>query len=104
MRLPSVLRDRNAQANFDKLARSAPEGPYTANSGTVLSGGQVNITVAHGLGRTPRVVAGHLEDTGAGWSHQFGWRAQRDSTSVLIVFLNHGPNTAAAILNFYLIG
>ena len=60
MRLPHVLRDRDAQANFDDLVKRLGFERVKIGSGTVTWPGATPIsdpvTVDHGLGSTPRAV------------------------------------------------
>jgi hypothetical protein len=68
----------------------------TATSGSIASGAEGSVTIAHGLGATPSFVAVELED--GSWAAQFGWRVTRDATNVVITLNNRGPNAATAVV------
>lgn len=74
---------------------------YTATTGSVAAGAEAGVTVAHGLGRKPSVVVGHIED-GSNASG-FSWRAVVDAVNVAVVFRNNGSVSAQAILRFRLV-
>lgn len=76
---------------------------WTVNSGSLASGAESSVlSVAHGLGVTPSIVVGHLED--GSWAHQCQWRVNsRDASEVTFRIRNPGPNAATAILRFRLV-
>jgi hypothetical protein len=68
MKLPFVLRDRNAQANFDRLLAALDFEKLKIGSGSVVFTAAVdssNVLVSHGLGGTPKGVWVQFHDTGS---------------------------------------
>lgn len=87
-------------ANLERLATLGGSlyGPVTATVGTLKSGEEKTVTVAHGIGRTPIAVLGGLQD--GFFSAELSWRWEANATNVSITFHNLGSHEDTASLKF----
>lgn len=100
MKLPFTLRDRDAQANFDRLTTLLGFNVLRKGTGSATwTAAQVSgaVTVSHGLGRTPTLVLVTFAAVGSG-QHAFAEYGNVGASSFDVV--GWSPAAFSASLGF----